>query len=439
MFINNYIVIDEPQADGVATVPFHLWPKQADVLARLVVEKLVIILKARQLGISWLCCAYALWLCLFKPGRVVLTFSEREDKAQELIRRLRVMYMRLPDWMRARVPLITDNAQSLEWGNGSRASAAAATKGSGRSLTASLVLLDEFAFMQWGEDVYTAVKPTIDAGGQLFIVSTANGLGDKFNELWKAAVAGASRFVALFLSWRDRPSRDDAWREAVQADALDKIKDKQEYPATPDEALQSSGLRRFKREWFEIVDAVPADLSEARWWDTAGTLPKPGKDPDWTRGVKAGYSGGKTFITDVRSTRDTPHNVESLIKQTAQLDGIGVTQYMGQEPGDAGIKMIDDYRLLLVGYTFYGIRETGPKELYINPVSSQAEAGNIKLLRGAWNSAFLDEAEGYGMAGTHDDQLDALGKLCNKLWLSTEASMGTIETHEYTIGGSSPF
>ena len=202
-------------------------------------------------------------------------------------------------------------------------------------------------------------------------------------------------------------------------------------------ARQSGG--KFKREWFEIVDAIPAELTAARWWDTAGTLPKPGKDPDWTRGVKAGYRAGVTYIIDIQSTRDTPGQVEKLVKQTAQLDGISVTQYMGQEPGDAGIKMIDDYRLLLMGYVFIGVRETGPKELYINPVSSQAEAGNIKLLRGTWNAAFLDEAETYGLSGQHDDQLDALGKLCNKLWLANDASVETVESYEYTISGASDY
>lgn len=244
-FIDTHIVIDEPQGDSVAAMPFHLWPEQVNVLTQLAGEKLVIILKARQLGISWLCCAYALWLCLMKPGRVVLMFSEREDKSQELVRRLRVMYQRLPEWMRVRVPLTKDNTQALEWANGSRVSASAATPGAGRSLTASLVLLDEFAFMQWGADVYTAVKPTIDAGGQLFIVSTANGEGDKFHALWNDALKRINNFAGIFLSWRARPGRDDQWRAARAAEALSPTADLQEYPATPDEAFQSTGGDRY--------------------------------------------------------------------------------------------------------------------------------------------------------------------------------------------------
>jgi predicted phage terminase large subunit-like protein len=52
-------------------------------------------------------------------------------------------------------------------------------------------------------------------------------------------------------------------------------------------------------------------------------------------------------------------------------------------------------------------RPTGPKESRIAIVSSHAEAGNLKLISGAWISDFLDEAELYP-DGAHDDQLDAI-------------------------------
>ena len=240
-FIDTYAIIDEPQGDGVATMPFVLWKEQARVLGQLVAEKLVIILKARQLGISWLCCAYILWLCLARPGRVVLVLSRGELEAQELARRIRAMYLRLPQWMQVRTPLVKDNMGEIGWGNGSRVQSLAATKSAGRSFTASVVLMDEFAFMQWGEEVYTAVKPTIDAGGQLFIVSTANGVGDRFMALWQEAVRKANNFAAIFLAWSARPGRDDDWRAARAAEAITPTADLQEYPGTPEEAFQNTG------------------------------------------------------------------------------------------------------------------------------------------------------------------------------------------------------
>jgi hypothetical protein len=40
-------------------------------------------------------------------------------------------------------------------------------------------------------------------------------------------------------------------------------------------------------------------------------------------------------------------------------------------------------------------------------VSAQAEAGNVKIVRGLWNDEFLRELENFP-AGKHDDCVDAL-------------------------------
>jgi hypothetical protein len=229
----------------VTIVPFKLWPAQAEALLRLASERLLIILKARQLGITWLCCAYALWMCMFKPGQVVLLFSKGALEAYELNRRIRAMYLRLPYWMRKRNALVKDNLSELAWANNSRVQSLAATRSAGRSFTASLVLMDEAAFMQWADELYTALKPTIDGGGQLFVVSTANGEQGLFHKLWKDAVKRLNNFATLFLSWRARPGRDEAWRARVASEALSALVDLQEYPGTAEEAFQSTSVDRF--------------------------------------------------------------------------------------------------------------------------------------------------------------------------------------------------
>ena len=54
-----------------------------------------------------------------------------------------------------------------------------------------------------------------------------------------------------------------------------------------------------------------------------------------------------------------------------------------------------------------GQRATGSKVERAGPVSSQAEVGNVRLLRGPWIGAFLDEVEAFPLGG-HDDQMDGL-------------------------------
>ena len=61
---------------------------------------------------------------------------------------------------------------------------------------------------------------------------------------------------------------------------------------------------------------------------------------------------------------------------------------------------------VLSGYDFRGERSTGKKADRAQPFAAQAEGGTVKLLRGPWNLAFLDEMEMFPFAG-HDDQVDA--------------------------------
>lgn len=169
----------------------------------------------------------------------------------------------------------------------------------------------------------------------------------------------------------------------------------------------AAGGGMFQRQWFGIVQDVPADCRWVRYWDLAATEAKPGKDPDWTVGAKLGEKAGRFYLADIRRVRGTPMTVEALVKQTAELDGRGVRIAMEQEPGSSGVNTIDHYRrYVLVGYDFHGCKTTGDKVTRMRPFSSAAEAGNVLLLQGAWIAAFLDEAE-LIPNGPHDDQLDA--------------------------------
>jgi hypothetical protein len=247
-FINSYVVIDDAQdhGEGGGTMPFALWPAQRDLLGAIEAESRLLILKARQLGISWLVCAYALWLCLYRPGRVVLAFSKGQAEANELLRRVSVMYARLPDDVRAALPaLVRENTEEMAWANGSRIKSMPATRSAGRTFTASLAIMDEAAFMQWAAELYTALKPTVDGGGALIVLSTANGRANLFHDLVQRALAGAGRFAFRFLPWTAHPARDAAWYAATEADAVDSAHMKQEYPATPEEAFEATEVDTF--------------------------------------------------------------------------------------------------------------------------------------------------------------------------------------------------
>jgi predicted phage terminase large subunit-like protein len=164
----------------------------------------------------------------------------------------------------------------------------------------------------------------------------------------------------------------------------------------------------FRRDWFAVVAAAPLTrLRKCRAWDFAASAPKPGSDPDYTAGVLMSRTEeGVFYIEDVRRVREGPAAVERLVGQTAAIDGKEVRVELEQEPGSSGVALAARYIKILAGYPVYATRPTGDKHTRAVPLAAQAEAGNVKLVRGPWNGAFLDEVESFPV-GRHDDQVDA--------------------------------
>ena len=85
---------------GGGAIKLALWPEQRKVIDAIVSSPLLIILKARQLGLTWLVAAYCLWLSMTKSLQHNLIISMGETEAQEFIElRMRFIYNRLPDWL----------------------------------------------------------------------------------------------------------------------------------------------------------------------------------------------------------------------------------------------------------------------------------------------------------------------------------------------------
>ena len=117
----------------------------------------------------------------------------------------------------------------------------AATRKAGRSFTADIAILDEWAFMAWPRQTLAAVKPTIDAGGKLFIISSADGQGTAYHQFWQHAVAGQNGYTAVFLPWFAHPDRGARWRDQKIIEASgDTASVLREYPANDLEAFTAA-------------------------------------------------------------------------------------------------------------------------------------------------------------------------------------------------------
>jgi len=245
-------------------VRFALWPEQFRVAKLLQAERLIVMLKARQLGLTWLLLAFALWLMLFYPVATILLFSRRDDEAVDLLKtRLRGIYDRLPQWLKVR-GFKVDNDHEWELSTGSRVLAFPTTAGD--SYTATLAVVDEADLVPDLDTLMRAVKPTIDAGGRMVLLSRADKSKPEspFKRIYRAAKNKSTAWVPVFLPWFARPGRDVTWYEQQAADVLHRTGSlddlHEQYPASDIQALAPRTLdKRLSSAWIEqcYVEQVP--------------------------------------------------------------------------------------------------------------------------------------------------------------------------------------
>lgn len=166
----------------------------------------------------------------------------------------------------------------------------------------------------------------------------------------------------------------------------------------------------FRRQWVEVVDAVPAGLDIVRYWDLAATEKTDMNDPDWTVGIKLGADRqtGLWYVLGAVRMRESPLKVEQAIINTAKADSASVRIGLPQDPGQAGKSQAQYMVRQLAGYNASTRPERGDKVTRFGPFSAQCEAGNVKFLRGAWNDDVFTSLEGFPDAA-HDDDADACG------------------------------
>jgi hypothetical protein len=215
-FMQRYCMIQHPIRGKLL---FDLYPFQKKTLAQLLEKRFTIILKSRQLGISTLAAAYALWLMLFHNDKQVLVIATKQEVAKNIIAKVRYAYKNLPTYLR--IERTEDNTLSQSFINGSNIKAEAASDTAGRSAAGTLLILDEAAFISNIDKIWTAAAPILSTGGNAIVLSTPNGVGNWFWKMWTSAVEGSTikvddadlSFNPIFLPWQVHPEHDQSWRD----------------------------------------------------------------------------------------------------------------------------------------------------------------------------------------------------------------------------------
>lgn len=208
------------------------------------------------------------------------------------------------------------------------------------------------------------------------------------------------------LIWPDRMSRKvvEQWKKEMGSYAV--AGQFQQRPSP-----RGGGM--FKREWFEVVDAVPAGKKKrCRGWDLAASETDKAA---YTAGVKISKTeDGMFYIEDAIRFRGSPTKVDQMLLNTSSQDSVLTRISIPQDPGQAGKSQKKYLSTLLQGYDVRFSPETGDKETRALGLSAQAEAGNVKIVRGVWNHTYLDELCSFP-SGTYKDQVDATTRAFSEL------------------------
>lgn len=269
----------------------------------------------------------------------------------------------------------------------------------------------EWVFERWGAWLNPEAKVKAAPGETVYFV---NGDDDIERVVEKGTPLSTSRcFIPAKLE--DNPYLFDDGKYEAGLQNLDPVTRKQhrhgDWLVKPGKGLY------FKREWWRFIDAgqIPSNAVRVRYWDRAATEAEPGKDPDWTVGVKAARTPeGQTYVEDVARTRGNPGEVEAFILATAEADGDDVAIWLEQEPGASGKAEIASYMKLLARFNARPDRKRTDKVVAAGPVSAQVSVKNVHLVRAKWNEPFIQELEQFP-EGSHDDQVDGLSGAYSKL------------------------
>lgn len=318
-FINTHVKIQHPIK---GRIPFITYDFQDDVVRDINTHRFNIILKSRQLGLSTIAAAYAVWFAIFHKDRNILVIATKLETAINFIKKVKIALSGLPPWLL--LPKFEQNKTEVSFSNGSQIKAVPTSDDAGRSEALSLLIVDEAAFIRNFEEIWTGLYPAISTGGRALVLSTPNGVGGMYYKLWVDGEAGQNGFNTIKLPWWVHPEHDEAWF-LKESKNLTRRKIAQEFNCD----FQTSGetfLQPEHIDWMleEIREPIQKAGFDKNIWVWNHPIPNARYviSADIARGDGADYSAFHVVNAD-----------------TADVD----VEYMGKAPPEVMAQLIDEW------------------------------------------------------------------------------------------------
>lgn len=325
-----FVPAGERLGQGRGRVPLELFDYQQEVLTAFRENRYLVVLKARQLGLTTVAMAYALWMLLFRPGSNIVLVSKNQTTADKALELLDFMYQFLPESIKARGPQPENSAakhHSYRFADGmvSQITSYAATKTVAAGQTASLVLWDEAALAEYQEEVLRTLMPTTDAGGRMIVFSTARGGHNMFAQLFRGAERGENQFKSIFYPWSvSRLISEEDYEAKKRALRNEPWLFYAEYPSSAEEAFRQSGRSRFMSLPAESdVDEFP--LRGNLEWEPDGSVrfsPNPEGPFRFMDEALMGVPPGHTAVVSMDPSSGTGGDFTAIVGGWLGEDGV---------------------------------------------------------------------------------------------------------------------
>lgn len=337
-FIQDWVTTFDPrevESSKTAFMPFVLFPRQKEFISWVYRhwqdQEDGCAEKSRDMGISWLCMAFSIWMWLFHPGSKVNFGSYKAEKVDKLgdpdsiFEKGRIILRNLPKEFLPRDFNEDDHAAYMKFIHPEHGSAITGEAGDniGRGGRASIYFIDEAAFLERPDRAEASLSQTTNCR---IWASTANGMGNPF---YRKVMSG--EFDVFRFHWTQDPRKDQEWYLRQK-----KILEPHILAAEVD---------------IDYTASVERIVIPQRWVQSAVRI---NRMVDWPKfhggiaGLDIGGSGsGKSvyvarfgpFVDPCRIWRDAdPNLTASLAIEQAKKDGVDVMNFdmVGVGEGTAG-------------------------------------------------------------------------------------------------------
>ena len=216
---------------------------------------------------------FALWMACFIGDYRVILVANKEATAKNILRRVKMAYEHLPNWLKP--PIKQWDVKEIIFGNDSSIAITTTTSTAARGDTANAIVIDEMSFIPYNfmEEFWKSTIPVVSSSkkSKIFAISTPNGTGNKFYEVYSSAERKEDPdWKAERIDWWEVPGRDEKWKKSAVASLGSEESFDQEFGnkfiAVGESAINSEIITRFREESKE--PKIILEEGNYKIWDT---------------------------------------------------------------------------------------------------------------------------------------------------------------------------